>query len=85
MSSVCAALMLAASREQTASHRVLGNEDDNGSWNMAGFRYVNPSRLVTALFIAACVCKKTETYLKNRNNMFSIPSPTSPSLSAHVL
>lgn len=53
MSSVCVSLMFAASREQTASHRVLGNEDDNDSWNTASWKYVNPSHLVTTLFIAA--------------------------------
>lgn len=38
MSSVCASLMFSASREQTASHRVLSNEDDNSTWNMAGLQ-----------------------------------------------
>lgn len=58
MSSVCASLMFAVSREQTASHRVLSNEDDNSTWNMAGCRYVNHSHLVTGLFISAFICKK---------------------------
>ncbi len=61
MSSVCASLMFAASREQTASLRVLSNEDDNSTWNMAGCRYVNHSHLVTGLFIAAFICKKIES------------------------
>lgn len=58
MSSVCAPLMLAASREQTASHRVRGNEDDNDTWNMVGCRYVNHRHLFAVLFIAASVCMK---------------------------
>lgn len=59
MSSVCTSLMFAASREQTASLRVLSNEDDNSTWNMAGCRYVNHSHLVTVLFTASFICKKT--------------------------
>lgn len=64
MSSVCTSLMFAASREQTASHRVRGNEDDNSTWNMAGCRYiyVNHSHLVIVLFTAAFICKKTESF-----------------------
>ena len=58
MSSVCASLMFAVSRVQTVSHRVLSNEDDNSTQNMAGRGYVNHSRLVTGLFIAAFICKK---------------------------
>lgn len=61
MSSVCASLMFAVSREQTASHRVLSNEDDNSTQNMAGCRYVNHSHLVTGLFIAAFICKKSKS------------------------
>lgn len=38
MSSVCASLMFAASREQTASHRVLSNEDDNSTWKHGGLQ-----------------------------------------------
>lgn len=59
MSSVCAPLMLAVSREQTASHRVRGNEDDNDTRNMVGCGYVNHRHLVAVLFIAPCVCTKS--------------------------
>lgn len=51
-------LMLAVSREQTASHRVRGNKDDNDTRNMVGCGYVNHRHLVAVLFIAACVCTK---------------------------
>lgn len=86
MSSVCASLMFTASREQTASHRVLSNEDDNSNWNMAGCRYVNHSHLVTGLFIAAFICEKTEKLpcLKNHNNMSSISSPPLSHLSQNL-
>lgn len=58
MSSVCAPLMLAASREQTARHHVCGNEDDNDTWSMEGHRYVDHRHLVAVLVIAACICMK---------------------------
>lgn len=81
MSSVCASLMFAASRVQTASHRVRSNEDDNGTRNMAGRGYVNHRRLVTGLFIAAFICKKKSEklpHLKNRINTSSIPPHPHP-------
>lgn len=65
MSSVCVSLMFAASRAQTASRRVLGNEDSGGGGggglNVATWKYVNPSHSVTALFTAAAVCKKNKS------------------------
>lgn len=61
MSSVCASLMFTASREQTASHRVLSNEDDNSNWNMAGCSYVSfGHKLVYCSFLY--VRKKSESF-----------------------
>lgn len=57
MSSVCAPLMLAASREQTASHRVRGNKDDNDTRNMVGCGYVNHRHLV-AVYCSLCVYER---------------------------
>ena len=84
MSSVCASLMFTASRVQTASHRVRSNEDDNGTRNMAGRGYVNHSRLVIGLFIAAFICKKKKgkkapTFKESHQYVFNF-SPYTTSL-----
>lgn len=78
MSSVCASLMFAASRGPTASRRAPSNEDDNSTWNAPRRGYVNHSRSVAGLFIAAFICRKPESFhvLKHQYNMPSISPPT---------
>lgn len=86
MSSVCASLMFAASREQTASHRVHSNEDDNGTWNMVGCRYVNLSHSVTILFITAFIWKKkmkAPIFEESQQYVFNF-FPTSADSTSHM-